>query len=146
MIDTLPCVPGTEKRILFWQQYQNDVDGILHYQTTSWKGIDDIWAEGYEEKKQKFPSTLEGVTANGLFLYWDPITQEPVSTLTLEAVRDGIEDFQLLKMAEEVLGKEETMMYVNRVTTSLAEFITESDLFAQIRVELGNALEAAMAK
>jgi urease gamma subunit len=69
-----------------------------------------------------------------------------VSTLTLEAVRDGIEDFQLLKMAEEVLGKEETMMYVNRVTTSLAEFITESDLFAQIRVELGNALEAAMAK
>ncbi len=146
MIDTLPCVPGTEKRILFWQQYQNGVDGILHYQTTSWSGVDDIWEDGYEEKKQKFATSLEDVTANGVFFYWDPITGDPVSTLTLEAVRDGIEDFQLLKMAEEVLGKEEVMKYVERITTSLTEFTKDGDLLRQVRVELGNALEAAMAK
>ncbi len=146
MIDILPCVPGTEKRVLYWQQYQNDVDGILYYHTTWWNGIDDIWAEGYEEAQQKPPSALDNPTGNGVMMFWDPLTGEPVPTFSLESMRDGVEDFQLMKMAEEVLGKEAVMEFVNRVSTSLTEYTTDAEVLHAARAELGNALNAAMAQ
>ena len=58
-------------------------------------------------------------------------------------MRDGVEDFELLRMAESVLGKEATMAYVNKVTTSATEFVSESEVFDAVRADLMRAIEAA---
>ena len=77
-------------------------------------------------------------------MVWDPLTQEPTSTLGLEGVRDGVEDFQLLRMAERVLGTEATKDYVRRITTSITSYTKDAELLAQVRNELAEALLAAM--
>ncbi len=141
-IDVFPSVPGTYKRILFWQQYLYDIDGLLYYHTTWWSDVTDVlWDEGYEEvnRNKPIPSDFP-ITGNGVMMFWHPTTKEPVATFSLESMRDGIEDFELIKMAEIVLGKEETMAFVNRITTSLTEFEKDSSVFESVRVDLMTAI------
>ena len=105
-IDLLASTPGLEKRILFWQQYQNNVEGFLYWSSCYWQGLE------YEETP----------TTDGILAYIDKTTGEPIGTLGLEAVRDGIEDFQLLHMGEEILGKDAVAPYVEAITTSITEW------------------------
>ncbi len=146
MIDLLPCVPGTEKEILFWQLYQCNLDGYLCWSTTWWYHQDDIWEEGYEEQRLKFPQYGLGPTGMGVILYWHPETKMPVSTLSLTATCDGIEDYQLIAMADEVLGRDVVLPLVEKITTSPTSFIKDADLLEQVRVELAEALLAATAQ
>jgi hypothetical protein len=142
----LTCTPATEKRILFWQQYQNDIDGYLGFQTTRWNTYVDPWLPDYEDRAWKPVSTIVGGTGDGVMVYWHPETKAPVGTLTLEGNRDGIEDFQLLRMAEALLGKDVAMDYAERITTSNTVYTKDADLLAQVRLALGNAVEAALAR
>jgi len=144
-INLLPCTDGTAKRVLFWQQYLYDIDGFHYWHTNNWLAYFNIWEEGYEDKKQKPIAATGAYTGDGCLVYWDPNTYQPIGSLGLEATRDGIEDFQLLRMAERVLGKETVMAYTERLTTSLTEYTTDAALLAQVKAELSVALEAALA-
>ena len=88
---------------------------------------------------------MEGPTGNGVLLYWDPIDNSPVATLGFEAVRDGIEDYQPLDMAEKLLGREAVLEYANRLSTSIVEYSSDTELYMQVRNELAQALLAASA-
>ncbi|MBQ4064848.1 MAG: DUF4091 domain-containing protein, partial [Clostridia bacterium] len=134
------------KRILFWQQYQHYIDGFHYWHTTYWKFYANVWDANYENIKPKPVSTLDAPTGDGCLVYWDPITYEPIGSLGLEAVRDGIEDFQLLRMAEKVLGKDNVMTYVKRITTSATDYTDDNALLEQVKTELATALVAAMAQ
>ncbi len=144
-IDLLPFFPGTLQRTLFWQQYLYDIDGYLLWSTTWWYGEDNIWEDGYEEKKHKLASSVMGATGNGVLIYFDPITKEPVPTLSLQSTRDGIEDYQLFAMAEEVLGRDTVLTYIKRITTSLTEYNSDAEVLMQVRNELAKALLDATA-
>jgi len=142
-IDLLTCVPGNHMRILFWQHYLYDVDGFLYYDTNEWHGIDDFWADDYAERDD-FRHQIYPLTGMGYSIFWDPLTGEPVSSFILEAVRDGIEDFQLMRMAEEVLGRDTVLEYVKRITTDLYTFEKDAAVLEQVKNELATALAAAI--
>jgi len=145
-INLMPCTPGTSKRVLFWQQYLYHIDGFHYWHTNYWEAYANIWEEGYADKKQKPAGSAVSFTGDGCLVYWDPITYEPIGSLGLEAVRDGIEDFQLMRMAEEILGKDTVMAYVSRITASLTDYTSDSALLEQVKTELAAALEAALAQ
>ncbi len=147
VVNFLVGTPCTEKRILFWQQYQNDIDGYLQFHTMVWNRKYDFWAEDYEDHRWKPVATgVDGGDGDGMMIYWHPVTKEPIGSLTVEANRDGIEDFQLLRMAEDLLGKDVAMSYAKRITTAVNVYTKDADLLAQVRLELGNAVEAALAR
>ena len=143
-IDLLTYVPGNYMRILIWQHYLYDIDGFLYYHTNEWHGLDDFWSPEYAERK-KFRHWNYPPTGMGYNVFWDPLTGEPVSSLIIEAVRDGIEDFQLMKMAEEVLGRDTVLSYVTRITTDLYTFEKDADVLEQVKTELAKALLDATA-
>ncbi|MBQ4096926.1 MAG: hypothetical protein IJC62_02065, partial [Clostridia bacterium] len=66
------------------------------------------------------------------------------SSVRLEAVRDGLEDAEMLAMAEKLLGKEWTDAHVRSVTEDLTHYTEDADYFIQKRRELGDAIEAAV--
>ncbi|MBQ7604467.1 MAG: DUF4091 domain-containing protein [Clostridia bacterium] len=144
MIDGLPSIPGTWKRILFWQEYFFNLDGFLMWQTCMWSNEDNIWEENYGEKRITPIGAGLGPTANGIFLYWHPETKMPVPTLGLEAMRDGIEDYQLIMLADEYLGRGEAMKYVERITTGHSKFTRDSAYLLEVRNDLAKAVEAAL--
>lgn len=91
-------------RLLSWMQYDYDIYGNLYYLVNIWNVSGDL---RYDQ--QMFtghaPNTNEdnhGAYGDGLLIY--PGAQyglkEPVSTLRLESIRDGLEDYALLEAVE----------------------------------------------
>ena len=107
-----------------------------------WSNIDNIWEDGYGERYAASAGS-GGHTNNGVFLYWHPETMMPLSTLGFEAMRDGVEDFQLLTYAETVLGRDAVLEYVRRVTTSRTDYTRDASVLMQVRNELAAAVAAA---
>lgn len=132
---------GIDHRVLFWQQYLVESTGFLYWCSNYWNYTDDPWTnmatvlwlspDIYGDGSVIYPGNKVGVYG-------------PCGSVRLEAVRDGIEDYELFVMAEEVLGKDFVMDAVEKVTTSVTEFNDSVENFNETRIELGNALEEAL--
>ena len=138
-VNLLPSTPGADKRVLFWQQYQQNIDGFLYWRATYWNNHEDVWSEKYMTGRHRNLTPGWG-TDDGLLVYWHPETGLPVSTLGLEAVRDGIEDFQLMKMAEAKAGRDAVLAIVEQITTSPKEYVRYEDGSAPLIDQLKNQL------
>ena len=65
-------------------------------------------------------------------------------SLRREAIRDGIEDFDLFVLAEERMGRAWVEERITEITPSLVEYTTDSEAFAAARKAVGDAVEKAM--
>ena len=149
-INRLPCTPGTDKRLLFWQQYQQEVDGFLYWRATFWNNHKDTWAKDYvgSEPEEVIPWDGDRLpTDDGVMLYWHPTTSKPVSTLGFEAMRAGIEDFELLTMADKAFGREKIKAIVEEITTDPAQYLRyeegSTEKLESLRTRLFDLLENA---
>lgn len=159
--------PGFRTRILFWQQYDYNVTGLLYWCSNYWypgsatTGNDrnvliSVWRNsrttdftGYDTYGDGF-LTYPGVKDFGLenrkakaindYVFDKNI---PVSTLRLELISDGIEDYAYLKMAERLIGKDKTDKILSKVTSDLTNYTYSDSTFAKARIELGNTIEKA---
>lgn len=124
-------------RVLFWQQYFYDVDGLTYWYANYWKMVSDPWTDMatvkdlsdtcYGDGSLMYPGKKVGV--NG-----------PVASLRLDCMRDGIEDFALLKLAERELGRDWVIERVSTVTPSVSEHTKDTNVFAPVRAEILTAL------
>ncbi len=145
-IDATAAYSGTLQNVLFWQQYLYNIDGLLYWCANYWEGLPDFWAPDFVNNEPSYKEKREMNYGNGCTFVWDPITGDPVPTCSAEGLRDGIEDFQLMKMAEEVLGRETVLSYVKRITGSCTSFTKDGALLAQVRNQIAEALIAATAQ
>lgn len=132
---------GMKHRILFWQQKQYDVTGFLYWSATYWNQIgNDPWSASLTN-----PSANKEIYGDGTLLYDGHHIglNGPVSSLRLEAVTNGIEDYEYLTMAENLLGEEYVDEIISRISTDLTHYTLDDAFFAEVRIELGNAIEAA---
>ncbi len=117
-------------RILFWQQKDLDIEGFLYWETTYWAECGDPWTNPLTT-----PST--GMTSFGDGSLFYPGEDGPISTLRLEAITDGVEDFEYLTIAEEMFGSEYVDGVIDQVTTSLTKYTRDPDVFGEVRRVLG---------
>ena len=59
---------------------------------------------------------------------------------------NGIEDYEYLTMAEELLGEKYTDKIIGKITKDLEHYTLSDEKFTEVRIELGKAIEAAVAK
>lgn len=134
-------------RILFWQQKLYNVDSFLYYLVNDWYNVgeDNGLNKKYEHVEGMDPFDCYG---NGVLLYCgqDFDVYGGVASIRLETVRDGIEDFEYLTMIQEMYGKEVTDAIIHRLTTSLSNYNTDTDNFTELRIALGNIIEATLAE
>lgn len=127
---------GIKGRLLFWQQKAFDAEGLLYWGTTSWGGLDSPWATHYA------PEFSGGFTAfgDGALLY-NGDGESPVSSLRLEEISDGIEDFEYLTIAEGIFGREYVNGKIARVSRALTDYTLDDALLARVRAEIGSDIE-----
>lgn len=133
---------GVDHRILFWQQYLVNSTGFLYWSTTHWNYVDgDPWTN-----IATVPWLTDDVYGDGSLLYPGEKygINGPCGSVRLEACRDGVEDFELITMVANTLGADKAMEFVNKVTTDITEYSRDTDNFNNARIEMGNALEAAL--
>ena len=80
--------PAISHRMLFWMTYKYDLDGMLYWATTYW--VKDVWQEA---------ESWGGANGDGSLMYWDE--KGPVNSLRLEVIRDGVQDYDYLKILEQ---------------------------------------------
>ncbi len=125
---------GNMNRVLWWQQFIFDTEGFLY------------WATQYEWDKlygSKYNSGNPD-TGDGLLMYLGEKYGRtgPVASYRLIQIRDGFDDFDYLKMAEELVGREEVMKIVNRLTTDVLKVNEDPDVMIECRDEIAEIILA----
>lgn len=137
---------GLMQRLLLWQHYQRRIIGFLYWNTTAW--INDGDKSPWTEPNNGIPGENQvPIYGCGYLTYpGQPVGIDgPVATQRLKIVRDGLDDVELLYMADKVLGRDWVMERVNEATPTLTSYTTY-ERFAEIRKEIGDAVDAALNK
>ena len=112
---------GVIQRDLFWQQYLFNVDGCLYWIINDWSRV----------------SRTRLNAGGGILIYYSQLFRQeekgPVGSIRLENVRDGIEDFQYMKMLEDEIGRDAVLEYVKEVTTEILEYTEDPDVLSSAR-------------
>lgn len=140
-------------RTLFWQQKLYDVDGFLYYLVNDWSNNSGVWVpdaeqefllglDSHHEVNAEYPYNVYG---NGILLYAGVYfgQVDPIGSVRLECVRDGIEDFEYLTMLEEIYGYDVVQAIVHTWTQSLGEYNTDTEAFTALRTQIAMLLENA---
>ncbi len=137
---------GIAQRSMFWQMFERNIDGFLYWSSTAWTWPEVVnpWKSVNTGMKDDKDETVFG---EGILIYPAKIKSQddPVATIRLKYIRDGIDDWELFNLASEVLGEDFVLQQIEKVTPSLTSFTESTDVMAQARIEIGNALEAALA-
>ena len=168
---------GIQTKMLFWQCYQLDISGYLYYGANFWNEYDsrndsyvDKTVTGSITGKWKVnlhPTYADGhsVFGNGMLFYktthCSGITNvDYIGSVRVEMMRDGIEEYQMLTMLEELRGSEAADNIVESVSENVISYISmpefdrsawgddmdDYDVLAAVRIRLGDELEAASKK
>lgn len=119
------CYQGVINRLLSWQQYFNNVNGVLYYATGEyWKNItnhkfDILNGDG----TLQFPGEFWG--REGACASW-----------RLYQIRDGFDDFDYFKIAEELVGREAVMKVVTKVSSGMLKYTEDYRVLEACRDEI----------
>lgn len=123
-----------QHRILFWQQKSLNVSGLL------------FWAVTYYDQVNPWESSrtwnFYSCAGDGCLLYPGGYIglDEPVGTLRLMNITDGMEDYDYLTLAAERFGEDWVNEKIAKITTSLTEYTSDHELLQAVRNEIGTAL------
>ena len=131
--------PGAAHRALFWQQKQRGIDGFLYWSATYWDPAytHDPWTDihtytfkgdCYGDGSLVYPGDRVGIDG-------------PVTSIRLELLRDGMDDFEYLTLFGKLRGQEAMQALTRRATTSLNDYTTDPLVLDGLRREMAEALE-----
>lgn len=116
--------PAIEPRILFWMTHKYHVTGFLYYYLNLWNSnmnatggpggappIEDnpTWLENLKAGK-RWPEiewncfTFNHANGDGHLIY-PGLDGQPISSIRFECIRDGIEDYEMLWLLDDLIGK-----------------------------------------
>lgn len=136
-VNWLALGDGTEPIVSIWQCAMTGATGFLYWDTTYWNDVNNTMND---------LTPLIGATAHGdgvlMYSGSEIGSYEPISSMRLEAVRLGIQDYQLLSMLDENKADEMVAM----VTTDVVTYTNDDDYLHAVRVLLGNTVSDALNK
>ncbi|MBE6708795.1 MAG: DUF4091 domain-containing protein, partial [Ruminococcaceae bacterium] len=111
-------------------QYMYDIDGCLYWAVNYWTGSE--WRT----------SDNDFYSGDGLLLYAGHRfgIYGPIGSLRMEYIRDGIEDFEYLTMAEKLYGREEVSKVLSKVTTGVLNYTDDSKIIEAAKAELAQMI------
>ncbi len=132
--------PLLNYRVPLWMSWHYNCVGLLYWSTTFWSHVDDPWTEAL--------SFRERWNQEGMLFYPGPPagTRGPVASMRLKMLREGMEDFEYLKLGEKVLGRERTAELCHRVARSWWEWEKRPEVLEGARVALGEEISRAVAQ
>ena len=171
---------GLQTELLFWQSMQVGATGYLYYGANLWtENINTSYTEG---TGLSYDGSLESgrwrtnrhvahaspgenyIYGNGVLVYGKDVkvalrigsVSDPVGTVRVEHMRDGIEDYEMLYLYREAFGEAAMQNFIKKVSNNVVDYLsmpsfdtssyagkTAEDIFAEVRIELGNAVEEA---
>ena len=106
--------PATDHRVVFWQAHKYGATGFLYWGVCIWDGLpmpssgEECFPDVPIRLKEHYAYTRFEVNGDGLLVYPGHY-MEPLSSIRLEVIRDGIEDYEYLAMLSRLVEKAKTL-------------------------------------
>lgn len=130
-----------QHRILFWQIYREAIiAGLLYWQTTYWQETENPFHDIATVKNHDPYLWGDGA------LFYPGIKmglEGPVNSIRLECIRDGLEDYEYLRLAEERLGREVALEFIDQITQGFTCYVEDPCIFEDCRRQLGEIISSA---
>ena len=111
--------PTIEGRLLAWMTYGHQADGLLFWHVNCWRNNKVIdWRDPYLSDWQA--TSIVNMTGDGVLTY--PTPDGPVSSIRLENIRDGIEDYDYLSLLADTKGRAAAMAHFSALVRSMTDF------------------------
>ena len=147
--------PALDGRTLFWMTYKYGVSGFLFWATNRWESdfpLEKRWPVG----SWKTDSGHPGANGDGYLMYPGP-NFEPLSSIRLEMIRDGIEDYDYFTLLKQTLDRLKNLPDVQaqklmnqyapllnigpEIVKSLTEYTRDEQLLQKRRIDIAEAIE-----
>ncbi|MEW6358537.1 MAG: glycoside hydrolase domain-containing protein [Planctomycetota bacterium] len=133
--------PAIEGRLLAWMTWGYKADGLLFWHVNLWNKNKII--EGSDPYLVDWKSScVARMTGDGILAY--PTPDGPVSSIRLENIRDGIEDYDCLSILADLKGREAAMRYFDRLVKSMTEYSRDPAELYAARAAMADEIEAAV--
>ncbi|MCR5263047.1 MAG: DUF4091 domain-containing protein, partial [Clostridiales bacterium] len=131
---------GLDHRLMFWQQRAADVTGFLYWCANYWSATPDPW-----QSMVTVPDLSKTVYGDGSVLYSGvPAGVDGAcGSLRLMQISEGVEDFDLLTLAIEKLGREKVDGIISGVTQSPRQYTSDDEILFGARREIGELLSGS---
>jgi hypothetical protein len=152
---------GPKHRALFWQTWSHDVDGLLFWGMNYWRGYGVEWKTGTKGPTKRVPepgeednyAPLPDCPGDGFMMYPGPTPAQPLSSVRLEIMRDGEEDFEYLKILDgliathpeksaEVAKAKDLEAEVRKVFENMTKYPLDPETYLKLRERIGDEIEA----
>jgi hypothetical protein len=133
-----------QHRLLPWQLYRYGLTGLLYWSTTHWEPS----AQGTQNPYEDI-ATVKGINPHiygdgSLFYPGKQVGIDgPVSSVRLECIRDGLEDYEYLVLAARGFGAAYARELAREVTPDWTHYLTDPRKFEALRRGLGESLARA---
>ncbi len=171
--------PGIEMRLWLWQSWQHKIQGVLMWSSNYWTspaaypdGLQNpytdpmSWVSGYDTPAG---TKIPWGNGDGRLLYPPEAVlegpqeslclEDPVSSIRMEMLRDGIEDYEYFVILQKLIAEkahsltpDETQRYSSllevpaEVTSEMTKFNVDSSPMKAHRIKLAEAIEALLKK
>lgn len=111
--------PWSEARVLAWQQYMEGSDGLLYWAANWWTTVSRLDASDTIQSEPRLTSTLF-VQGDGVLIY--PGTDTAYPSIRLSALRDGVQDYEHLRLVEAASSRADAERLCTGFVRSLTDF------------------------
>jgi len=132
---------GPSHRVLPWIAWKYRCQGLLYWNTTWWcggaDGTSDPWTDMATVK-----NINKDLYGDGSLLYPGKKVgvDGPVSSIRLELLREGLEDYEYIVLLEKKLGRAEAEKFVAKLVTAPDNFVRDVSAWADVRKTIGDEL------
>ena len=122
---------------MFWTTYMLNGTGFLYWHVSYYPGV----SSTSNTYTMRCPFSQTGA-GDGILIYPGSAygQLDPIPSIRLINMRDGIEEYQMLTMLEEVMGEAYTDELVSHIVTSTVTFTQDDDVLYNVRSFLLRAL------
>jgi hypothetical protein len=136
--------PIIESRVIWWQAYQHNVEGFLYWGLNVWRlNQNDTIIPDRTGPRVNWSVTAGGqhpsLNGDGIMLY--PGEKGPIGSTRLEVIRDGLEEFELLKQYGARFGADATTEILAPVTQGMTRYSRDSKTLNAARLKMLTSLQ-----
>lgn len=156
---------AAQHRALFWQTWRNDVDGLLYWGLNYWTGYGPDWPAGTKCPTDRVPGVnspnfcpLADAPGDGFSMYPGPTASQPMSSIRLEVMRDGEEDYEYFRLLDRLIvdadkrGKDGPALRnakalrakASALVADMTHYEKNGTPYLAIRNSVGDAIEALL--
>ena len=131
-----------QHRILFWQEWKYCVAGLLYWSTNYWANNDGGTKNPWTDMATvKWAS--KDVFGDGSLLYpgREVNYEGPLPSLRLKLIRQGLQDYEYIKLAADRAGREKADAIVNEQVKNWTEYQRDPDKLEQAKDRLAVLIE-----